>query len=117
VVAGLFVPGSDGKPTKQIPTCGPLTRDRLALSDGVVAAKCALVAMASTGGWWKPIDTVRERSCALLVVNAQPLQAVPGVPGRTTAVRAAEGIADPQRALAGGAPAASRIRRRATCAR
>jgi hypothetical protein len=91
VVACLFVPDSDGKPTKQIRTFGTMTSDLLALSDWLVAAGCTHVAMESTGVFWKPIDHVLEGSCELLVVNAQHIKAVPG---RKTDVRDAEWIAD-----------------------
>jgi transposase len=91
VVACLFVPGPDDKPTKQIRTFGTMTSDLLALSDWLAAAGCTQVAMESTGVFWKPIYNLLEGSFELLVINAQHIKAVPG---RKTDVRDAEWIAD-----------------------
>ena len=91
VVACLFVPGPDDKPTKQIRTFGTMTSDLLALADWLVAAGCTHVAMESTGVFWKPIYNLFEGSFELLVINAQHIKAVPG---RKTDVRDAEWIAD-----------------------
>src|SRR5258707_3653536 len=91
VVAGLLVPGPAGAPSKQIRPFGTLTRDRLALSDGLAAAGCPHVALESPGVFWKPVYNLLEDRCALVVVNAQHSKAVPG---RTTDGRDAAWIAD-----------------------
>jgi transposase len=59
--------------------------------DWVVTAGCAHVAMEATGVYWKPIYHVLEGHCALLVVNAGHMRAVPG---RKTDVRDAKWMAD-----------------------
>ena len=46
---------------------------------------------ATTGVFWKPVYNVLEGQCALLVVNAAHMRAVPG---RKTDVKDAEWIAD-----------------------
>jgi transposase len=91
VVACLLVSGPAGTPTKEIRTFGTMTHDLLALSDWLSAAGCSHVAMESPGVFWKPIYNLLEGQFELLVVNAQPIKAVPG---RKTAVRDAEWIAD-----------------------
>ena len=91
VVACLLVPGPAGAPSREIQTCGTMTRDLLALSDWLAAAGCTHVAMESTGVFWKPIYNLLEGNFELVVVNAQHIKAVPG---RKTAVRDAEWIAD-----------------------
>jgi Transposase len=61
------------------------------LSDWLAAAACTQVAMEATGVFWKPLYTLLEDRFAVLVVNAAPSKAVPG---RKTAGKAAEWIAD-----------------------
>jgi len=91
VVACLLVPGPAGAPSREIQTCGTMTRDLLALSDWLAAAGCTHMAMEATGVFWKPIYNLLEGNFALVVVNAQHSKAVPG---RKTDVRDAEWIAD-----------------------
>jgi hypothetical protein len=55
-------------------TLGELYR----LGDWLKANECQMVAMESTGVFWKPIWNVLEEELALLLVNAQHLKAVPG---------------------------------------
>ena len=55
VVACLFVPGVEGKPTKEIRTFGTMTCDVLALSEWLGAAGCTHVAMESTGVFTPPM--------------------------------------------------------------
>src|SRR5262245_58964724 len=71
-----------------------MTPDLLALGDWLMSAGGTQVAMASTGGFWKPIDTRMEGRCAVLLLNAQHRTAVPG---RKTAVQDAAWIADVSR--------------------
>lgn len=91
VVACLITPGSDGQRRKEIRTFSTMTADLLALSDWLKAAGCTVVAMESTGVFWKPIYNLLEDQFELLVVNAAHIKAVPG---RKTDVRDAEWIAD-----------------------
>jgi transposase len=91
VMACLLTPGSDGMPTKVIRTFGTMTQDLLALSDWLTASGCTHVAMESTGVFWKPIYNLLEGAFTVLVVNAQPIKAVPG---RKTDVKDAEWIAE-----------------------
>jgi transposase len=57
---------------------GTLTRDWLALSDGVTEAGSTPVAMESSGASWTPVDTLREGTCPVFLVNAAPVKHVPG---------------------------------------
>ena len=77
---------------KEVRTFGTMTTDLLALLDWVTACRCTVVAMESTGVYWKPIYNLLESSeLRLLVVNAQHMKAVPG---RKTDVKDAEWITD-----------------------
>lgn len=77
---------------KEVRTFGTMTSDLLALVDWVVEHRCTVVAMESTGVYWKPIYNLLESSeLRLLVVNAKHMKAVPG---RKTDVKDAEWITD-----------------------
>jgi hypothetical protein len=91
VVAGLITPGPDGQPQKALRPFGTMTADRLKLADWLRAADCHPVAMEATGVYGKPIWHLLEDEFALLLVNARPIQAVPG---RTTDGKDREGLAD-----------------------
>jgi transposase len=91
VVACLIVPGPDGKPSKTVRTFGTMTDDLIRLRDWLLEAQCSIVAMESTGVYWKPICNLLEGSLEVMVVNAQHIKQVPG---RKTDVRDCEWIAD-----------------------
>lgn len=91
VVACLLTPGSDGIPVRQTRSFGTMTEDILSLSEWLDAAGCTVVAMESTGVYWKPIYNLLEGAFELLLVNPRDIKAVPG---RKTDVKDAEWIAD-----------------------
>ncbi len=71
---------------------GATTRELLALADWLLTGGCQMVAMESTGSYWKPLYNILESSgLAAMVVNAQHMKAVPG---RKTDVKDSEWIAD-----------------------
>jgi transposase len=65
--------------------------DLYRLREWLKAKHCQVVAMESTGVYWKPIWNVLEGEMDLLLVNAQHVKAVPG---RKTDVKDAEWLAD-----------------------
>ena len=78
--------------TKQeIREFGATTRELLELLDWLMKSGCEMVAMESTGSYWKPLFNILE-SCSMpaMVVNAQHMKAVPG---RKTDVNDAQWIA------------------------
>ncbi len=91
VVACRLTPGPAAEPAREVRTFGTTTRELLALADWLAEASVTVVAMESTGSFWKPIYNILETGFELLVVNAAHLKAVPG---RKTDVRDAEWIAD-----------------------
>ena len=91
VVACLLTAKRNQPRHKEIRTFSTMTADLLALGDWLKAAGCTVIAMESTGVFWKPIYNLLEGQFELLVVNAQHIKAVPG---RKTDVRDAEWIAD-----------------------
>jgi transposase len=68
-----------------------MTQDLLELSQWLQERECRVVAMESTGVYWKPVYNLLESSdFEVMVVNAQHIKTVPG---RKTDVRDAEWIA------------------------
>ena len=90
IVACLVLMSSQGV-HKEIRTFSTMLADLYCLRDWLVASECQMVAMESTGVYWKPIWNVLEEELALLLVNAQHMKAVPG---RKTDMKDAEWIAE-----------------------
>lgn len=87
IVACLITPAG-----KVIQSFGTMTESLLELADWLLSMGCTVVAMESTGVYWKPIYNILEATgMEILVVNAQHIKAVPG---RKTDVKDAEWIAD-----------------------
>lgn len=87
VVACVLTP--EGKEIRTFPT---LTADLLVLVEWLEKWDCRVVAMESTGVYWKPVYNLLEAAAfEVMVVNAQHIKAVPG---RKSDVRDAEWIAD-----------------------
>ena len=91
VVACLITPSPDGKPIKETRSFGTMTEDIVSLCEWLDEAGCTVVAMESTGVYWKPIYNIMEGLFELLLVNAQSIKAVPG---RKTDIKDAEWIAE-----------------------
>ena len=71
---------------------GGTTRELLTLADWLCEEGCQMVAMESTGSYWKPLYNVLEYSgLSAMVVNAHHMKTVPG---RKTDTKDAEWIAD-----------------------
>ena len=78
--------------TREIRQTGATTRELLELADWLKSNGCQMVAMESTGSYWKPLYNILETSgLPVMVVNAAHMKAVPG---RKTDVSDAEWIAD-----------------------
>ena len=77
---------------QEIRQTGATTRELLELADWLKASNCQMVAMESTGSYWKPLYNILEMNdIPAMVVNAQHMKAVPG---RKTDVTDSEWIAD-----------------------
>ncbi len=94
-VTACCITSTEGpEPVKEIRTFRTMTADLLALADWLQEVGCTHVAMESTGVSWRPVSNLLEGQCALLVVNAQHIKAVPG---RKTDVKDAAWIAELRR--------------------
>lgn len=77
---------------QEIREFGATTKELLALAEWLLLGGCQMVAMESTGSYWKPLYNILESSgLNAMVVNAQHMKAVPG---RKTDVKDSEWIAD-----------------------
>ena len=77
---------------KEIRQFSTMTEDILQLVSWLKETDCEMVAMESTGSYWKPVYNIfEEEGIPIMVVNAQHIK---GVPGRKTDVKDAEWIAD-----------------------
>lgn len=76
---------------KQTRTFSTMTADLLRLLDWLMAEGCAIIAIESTGVYWRPVFNILEGSISVMLVNARHVKAVPG---RKTDVKDCEWLAD-----------------------
>ncbi len=91
VVACVLVTDESGGVHKQVRTFSTMTDDLLSLSDWLDSLGVTVVAMESTGVYWKPVFNILEEDREVMLVNAEHIKAVPG---RKTDVKDSEWIAD-----------------------
>jgi transposase len=91
VVACVMSGAAGKKPNKQIRTFGTMHHDLAELRDWLTERGCTLVAMESTGVYWKPVYAMLEDRFDLVVGNAHRIKTVPG---RKSDVKDSEWICD-----------------------
>jgi len=91
IVACVNSTGRGGRSHKEIRTFGTMRDDLVALREWLVQAGCTLVAMESTGVYWKPVHAALEDHFEVIVANAQHIK---NVPGRKTDVKDCAWISD-----------------------
>ena len=91
VVACLNIGAAAARPRKEIRSFGTMLPDLEELRDWLKANGCTLVAMESTGIYWKPVHAVLEDHFELVVGNAQHIK---NVPGRKTDVKDCDWISE-----------------------
>jgi transposase len=79
-----------GKVSRTTKTFATMTCDLLDLSDWLAGQGVTIVAMESTGSYWKPVFNILEPSFHVVLVNAHHIKQVPG---RKTDVKDSEWIA------------------------
>ena len=80
-----------GKVFEEVRTFSTMTADLLALSDWLAAQCVLVVALESTGVFWRPVFNLLEEGRTIILVNPQHMRAVPG---HKTDVKDAEWLAD-----------------------
>ena len=91
VVACVLITESSGEMQRHIRTFSTMTAGLLALADWLESMQVPVVAMESTGVYWRPVFNLIEEGRTIILVNAQHMKAVPG---RKTDVKDAEWLAD-----------------------
>ena len=91
VVATIMLTQEDGSVQKEQHTFLTMTPDLLALDDWLEKHQITVVAMESTGVYWRPVFNILEPGHTIILVNARHMKAVPG---RKTDLKDSEWIAD-----------------------
>ena len=88
LMVACFIHGRE----QEIREYGATTRELLEMADWLQQGNCEMIAMESTGSYWKPLYNILESvGLNAMVVNARHMKAVPG---RKTDQKDAEWIAD-----------------------
>jgi transposase len=91
VVACVLITLTSGEMQRHLRTFSTMTAGLLALADWLESMSITVVAMESTGVYWRPVFNLIEEGRTIILVNAQHMKAVPG---RKTDVKDAEWLAD-----------------------
>ena len=91
MVACVLITETSGEVQRHVRTFSTMTAGLLALADWFESMSITVVAMESTGVYWRPIFNLIEEGRTIVLVNAQHMKAVPG---RKTDVKDAEWLAD-----------------------
>src|SRR5258708_32771729 len=91
VVAAIMLTQSDGSVQEYVRTFSTMTVDLLALDDWLRSYSIEVIAMESTGVFWRPVFNLLEEGRQVILVNAQHMKAVPG---RKTDVKDSQWLAD-----------------------
>lgn len=91
IVACVLLAQEDGTVQRHIRTFSTMTADLLACVDWLESLQVEMIAMESTGVFWRPIFNLLEAHLNVMLVNAQHMKALPG---RKTDVKDSEWIAD-----------------------
>src|SRR5438309_9431681 len=91
VVTTMMMTQADGRVQEYTRTFLTMTADLLALDDWLRSHDIKVIAMESTGVFWRPVFNLLEEGRQVILVNAQHMKAVPG---RKTDVKDSQWLAD-----------------------
>jgi hypothetical protein len=91
VVTTIMKTQADGSVQEWTRTFLTMTADLLALDDWLGSHGIEIIAMESTGVFWRPVFNLLEEGRQVILVNAQHMKAVPG---RKTDVKDSQWLAD-----------------------
>jgi transposase len=78
ISACLLTVDDAGEDQFEIREFGTFTKDLIKLKDWLVESGCPIIAMESTGVYWRPVHNVLEGFTEVVLVNARHLKNVPG---------------------------------------
>lgn len=90
-VTTIMITHPDGQAEEHTRTFSTMTSDLLALDEWLGSYHVEVVAMESTGIFWRPVFNLLEEGRTIILVNAQHMKAVPG---RKTDVKDSQWLAD-----------------------
>ena len=91
VTVCIITPDSRDRRRKEHRSLSTTTRSLIEMLDCLTRQGCTHGVIESTGVYWKPVCYLLEDSCEVLLVNPQPIKAVPG---RKNDISDAEWLAD-----------------------
>jgi transposase len=91
VVACILITLANGEVQRHIRTFSTMTAGLLALADWLESLAVTVIAMESTGIYWRPVFNLLEEGRSVILVNAQHMKAIPG---RKTDIKDSEWLAD-----------------------
>src|SRR5437660_2448559 len=91
VVTTVKLSGEDGSVQEYTRTFSTMTEEVLALDDWLRALHVEVLAMESTGIYWRPVSNLLEEGRTVILVNAQNMTAILG---RKTDIKDSEWLAD-----------------------
>jgi transposase len=91
VVACILITLANGEVQRHLRTFSTMTAGLLALSDWLESLAVTVIAMESTGIYWRPVFNLLEEGRSVILVNAQHMKAIPG---RKTDLKDSEWLAD-----------------------
>ena len=91
VVTTIMITQADGSVQEYVRTSLTMTADLLALDDWLRSHDVKVIAMESTGVFWRPVFNLLEEGRQVILVNAQHMKALPG---RKTDVKDSQWLAD-----------------------
>jgi len=78
VSACIVFPDGNGEEQYEVQVFGTFTDDLMRLRDWLAEHDCPVVAMESTGIYWRPVHNVLENSVHVVLVNARDMRNVSG---------------------------------------
>ncbi len=78
ISACLIRMDEQGKENYEIREYGTFTDQLIELREWLVTSNCPIVAMESTGVYWRPVHNIMEDYLEVLLVNARHVKNVPG---------------------------------------
>src|SRR5260370_14619254 len=91
VVACILISLANGEVQRHTRAFSSMTASLVELSDWLESLAVTVIAMESTGIYWRPVFNLLEEGRSVILVNAQHMKAIPG---RKTDIKDSEWLAD-----------------------
>jgi transposase len=90
ISASLITPGQDGEPQFDVREFGTFTDQLIDFRNWLLKNNCPIVAIESTGVYWRPVHNLLEDCISVILVNARHIK---NVPGRKTDIKDSKWLA------------------------